>query len=255
MRLTVTMLMLGSSVLSAQTGLPGSIQGTVSEQHGLPIAGATVYITRTFAPKELVTPYSQSLKTASDGSFQAQGLPPGTYAFCAQVPGDIYLDGCHWGAPLLDVTVSAGQKLRTAIRVTKASTLKVRVLDPGGSLAAIAAKQAGPPANGKAPLSPVTAAPVLMGVWDGHGHFFPLHLTGGHAGHVDYQLAIPFDTPLSFQITTSTLQLADSLGAPLPTLSPGLSSVAGQSSLTSFQHNSGDPNPKSFQFTVTGVRP
>jgi hypothetical protein len=195
------------------------------------------------------------VKTASDGSFLAQGLTPGTYSYCAQVPGDVYLDGCNWGAPLLDATVAPGQKLKAAIRVTKASTLHVRVLDPGGSVAAIAAKQAGTPSNGKLPLSPVTAAPILMGVWDGHGHFFPLHVAGSQSGHVDYQLAIPFDTSLSLQITVSALKLADSSGAPLPSLPSGVAGVTGQSSLTPFQHNSGDPSPKSFQFTITGVNP
>lgn len=97
-----------------------------------------------------------------------------------------------------------------------------------------------------------------MGVWDGHGHFFPAHLAGGESGSLDYRVAIPCDTPLNFQITTTSIQLADSAGVALPAAAsaqPGVSGQSTQSSLTPFQHNSGDPNPKSFQFTVTGVKP
>jgi hypothetical protein len=106
-----------------------------------------------------VPPYSQSVKTASDGSFLAQGLPPGSYSYCAQVPGDGYLDGCHWGPPLLSITVSPGQKLRTAIRVAKGSILKVRVLDPGKVAASLASQQS----NGKASPTPFVTLPVHMG--------------------------------------------------------------------------------------------
>src|ERR1700682_673887 len=117
MRLAVFLLALGSSALSAQTTAVGSIQGTVTDGQNKPIAGALVIITRTFKPKEAVAPYSQSVRTASDGSFLAQGLPPGSYSYCAQVPGDGYLNECHWGGPMPSVTLSAGQKLRAAIRV------------------------------------------------------------------------------------------------------------------------------------------
>jgi hypothetical protein len=114
------LLIWGSSVLSAQTGSPGSIQGTVSDAQNKPIAGAVVIVTRTFkTPKDVVAPYTQSVKTASDGSFLAQGLPPGSYSYCAQVPGDGYLNGCHWSMPMPSITLSAGQKLRAAIRVDK----------------------------------------------------------------------------------------------------------------------------------------
>lgn len=160
MRFTVIVLALGSSVLLAQSTSPGSIQGTVTDDQNKPIAGALVDITRTFAtPRDVTTPYSQSVKTASDGSFLAQGLPPGSYSYCAQVPGDGYLNGCHWGPPLLSITLSAGQKLRVGIRVAKGSILKVRVLDPGKVTASLASQQS----NGKNPPSPVPALPVMMG--------------------------------------------------------------------------------------------
>src|ERR1022692_4511363 len=160
MRIAVLLLALGSAVLLAQSISPGSIQGTVTDDQNKPIAGALVSITRTFAtPKDVTTPYSQSVKTASDGSFLAQGLPPGSYSYCAQVPGDGYLDGCHWGPPLLSIMVSPGQKLKTAIRVAKGSILKVRVLDPGKVTASLASQQS----NGKASPTPFVTLPVHMG--------------------------------------------------------------------------------------------
>jgi hypothetical protein len=119
MRIAVMLLALGGSVLSAQT--TGSVQGTVTDERNKPVAGALVTITRTFKiPTAVVVPYSQTVKTASDGSFLAQGLPPGSYSYCTQPPGDGYLNGCHWGPPSLDIALSAGQKLKTVIRVTKA---------------------------------------------------------------------------------------------------------------------------------------
>jgi hypothetical protein len=239
-------------VLSAQSTSPGSIQGKVTDDQNKPIAGALVTITRTFAkPKDPITPYSQSVKTASDGSFLAQGLPPGSYSYCAQVPGDGYLNGCRWGPPPLSVTVSAGQKLRAGIRVAKGSILKVRVLDPGKVAASLASQKP----NGKNPPSPIPTLPVLMGVWDGHGRYLSVHNTGGDGAGLNYQLTVPFDTPLSFQIVSSKVKLSDSAGVPLPASAAGPAGSAASASQTAFQHNSGDPNPKSFQFTITGVNP
>jgi hypothetical protein len=243
MRLAATLFALGSSVLwsqtSTQASLQGSIQGTVSDTQNQPIAGALVIITQTFkTPKEVVAPYHQSVKTDSDGSFLAQGLPPGTYSYCAQVPGDGYLNGCQWSTPMPAVALAAGQKLRTAIRVGKGSILKVRVLDPGHI-------GLGQSHDRKTP-------PILMGVWDSRGHFLPVHPVGRDSDGFNYQLTVPLDTPLNFHIVASKLTLSDATGVALPASlqAPG---VAASASLTAFQHSSGDPNPKSFQFTITGV--
>src|SRR5579885_564035 len=130
MRRMFLVFVLGSSnwLVCAQGPAPapqlGSFQGTVTDAQNKPVAGALVMITRTFrTPNEVVSPYSQSVRTASDGSFLAQGFPPGTYTYCAQATDDSFLDGCHWGAPLLDVKVSGGQRVRAAIRVSKGSIL------------------------------------------------------------------------------------------------------------------------------------
>jgi hypothetical protein len=236
-RLTEIVFALGSSVLLAQSTSPGSIQGKVTDDQSTPIAGALVTITRTFAtPKDVTTPYSQSVKTASDGSFLAQGLPPGSYSYCAQAPGDGYLNGCHWSVPMPSVTLSAGQKLRAAIRVDKGSILKVRVQDPGH----VALNHSHDKKN----------PPILMQVRDGRGHFVPVHSTGRDSAGFNYQLTVPLDTPLSFHIVAAKLNLSDAAGVSLPA-----SAQASSASQAAFQHNTGDPNPKSFQFTITGVIP
>jgi hypothetical protein len=238
-RKTFMMVLLAGSALLAQSNLGGSIQGAVTDEQNKPVAGAIVTITRTFAiPKETIVPYRESITTASDGSFLAQDLPPGTYSYCAQVPGDGYLNGCHWGPPLLDLKLSGGQRVRAVIRIAKGSILKVRVQVP----ASLASQASG---VGK-------KTPIMMGVWDGRGQFFPLHNTGKDTAGLDYQLTVPFDTPLSFQIISAKLKLADNAGVSLPASPAALTGSASQASL---QHNSGDPNPKSCQFTVTGVIP
>jgi len=252
MRLAAIFVVLESSVLLAQSPSLGSIQGKVTDDQNKAISGAIVTITRTFAtPKAVTTHYSQSVKTASDGSFLAQGLPPGTYSYCAQVPGDGYVNGCRWGPPPLSITVAAGQKLKAGIRVAEGSILKVRVLDPGKVAVSLASQQS----NGKNPPSPVPALPILMGVSNGHGSYLSVHNTGGDTAGFNYQLTIPFDTPLSFHIISSKIKLADSAGVPLPASAAGPAGSNASASQTAFQHNSGDPNPKSFQFTITGVIP
>lgn len=238
MRIAVIFLAFGSSFLPAQSVSGGSIQGTVTDDQNKPVAGALVTVNRTLAASAKVaqTPFSRTIKTASDGSFLVQGLAPGTYSSCAQVPGDGYVSGCHW-APPLEITVSNGQTVRTGLRISKGSILKVRVLDPAN----VASQKSKRPA-------------ILMGVWDGHGHFIPVHNTATDKAGMDYQLTIPYNRPLNFQIVSSKLKLSDAAGV---SLAPSISAqnANGNANQTAFQHNSGDPNPKSFQFTITGVNP
>ena len=171
------------------------------------------------------------MKTASDGSYSAQGLPAGSYSYCAQVPGDGYLNGCYWADAPAKITLSTGQRSTgNTIEMTRGSILKIRLQD--------AANQA----NKKSKDG--TNPPIRLGIWDSRGRFLPVHQAGRDNAGWDYQVTIPFDKPLKLQVMSTELKLSDGSGA-------GLSA----SSQTAFQHNSGDPNPKSFQFNVTGVNP
>lgn len=238
----VLVLVLGSLLLSAQNSSTGSVRGIVTDNKGKPIAGALVAITRTFAtPKDFTTPYSQSVKTTSDGSFLVQGLPPGTYAYCAQ-GGDGYVDGCQLGVAPPGLNVSAGQTVNATIQLATGSILKIRVLDPGKFASSVGSP--GLPGS----------VPIMMVVWNAQGQFLPAHSVGSDSAGLNYQVTVPFDTALSFQIISPKLKLADSAGTALPGTASG-PSVPNQSSQIAFQHKTGDANPTSFQFTITGVNP
>src|SRR6266511_345944 len=119
------MLFLSCSYLMAQFGpLTGSIRGVVVNEGGGPIEGAFVVADR--IPPAIR--FSQTAKSGPGGAFQVDGLPPGTYRFCVQVPGDDLLDPCHWSATQTTVTLSAGQtSAGNRIVLKRASKLQIRI--------------------------------------------------------------------------------------------------------------------------------
>jgi hypothetical protein len=213
----------------AQKGT-GDIQGTVTDaSNSKPIAGAFVIAIRSGLP-----PLSQTAQTGSDGSYQLHGLAAGGYSLCVQAPGDGYLDPCQFGGTAQQVTLTAGQ--HSAGNVTKlkpASILKVRLNDAKGLLAHYTK-------DGHEP-------DLLIGVF-GLGPqrvFYPAHLVARDKNGSDYRVAIPLDTPMTFSIASNSLELGDVTGTAL----------LGNSSQLGFQQATGDPNPPSFAFTITGVNP
>jgi len=56
---------------------------------------------------------------------------------------------------------------------------------------------------------------------------------------------VPRDTALNLRVASHDLKLGDDAGVALPA----------NGSQQAFQHATGDPNPKSFAFTVLGVLP
>jgi hypothetical protein len=95
---------------------------------------------------------------------------------------------------------------------------------------------------------------LTLGVWGPKGLYYPAHASGsqpaagslqGGTTSYSYRLAVPRDTALNFYIASHDLKLGDATGVALP----------GNSSQQAFQHATGDPNPKSFAFTVLGLLP
>ncbi len=119
-----------------------------------------------------------------------------------------------------------------ALRVADSSILKIRIDDPTKVLGQKTK-------DGRTPH-------LLLGVWGGNGLFVPAHKTSSDSAGAQYQLSIPRDTALKLQLSSRDLKLADSNGA-------AVSALSGDQQ--PFQHNSGDPNLKSFKYTITGLVP
>jgi hypothetical protein len=243
------MLVLAAFSLIAQT--TASIQGNaIDAKTSKPVPAAWIFANRTTAP-----PVSKRVKSDGDGSFQIQGLTAGTYSICVQA-GEQYLDPCQWGAVPTNVTISAGQGMAgVSVRLAAASALTIQVADPAKVLDQLTTDR--------------RHADLNLGVWGPHGVYYPAHRasvspTLPAAATADpgtapslallsptpavatytYRLAVPFDTALNFSITSHDLKLADAGGVALPA----------NASLQAFRHTTGDAKPKTFAFSVLGLK-
>ena len=183
-------------------------------------------------------PLSKNTKSGGDGAFQIQGLAAGKYSLCVQAPGDGYLDPCLWSDTPTTVTLVSGQAAAgVSLRLTAASVLNIQVQDAQQVLSQKTQ-------DGRRPE-------LTLGVWGPKGLYYPAHASGSlsTAGQlynaIAYQIAVPRDTALKFYIASRDVKLGDAAGAALP----------GNTSQQTFQHATGDPNPKSFAFTVLGLLP
>ena len=94
---------------------------------------------------------------------------------------------------------------------------------------------------------------LTLGVWGPNGLYYPAHVSGSTASRgagnfeagIAYHIAVPRDTVLKLHIASRDLKLGDAAGVSLPA----------NASQQAFQHANGDPNPKSFAFTVLGLLP
>lgn len=227
----VLLLLLASQVGVSQTGT-ASIRGTVTDaKTQKPVPGALVTAVRGGLPA-----FSRNTKTGADGAFQLAGLPAGNFSLCVQAMGDSYLDPCQWNGSPTAITVVLGQTVSgVSVKVTAASILRVQVQDPKQVLNQKTK-------DGRTP-------DLTVGIWGPKGLFYPAHGGSKQATNfgfpISYQIAIPRDTALKFHIASHDLKLGDANGATLP----------GNTSQVAFQHITGDPNPKSFSFTVLGLLP
>lgn len=223
--------------LTAATGqIPtASIAGTVVDaKTHKPIPAALVMTIRSGPP-----PLSRNTRTGADGAFQIRDLPPGKFSICVQTPGHTYLDPCEWDGSPTAVTLVSGQAATgISIPLIAASILSIRVQDVQKALSQVTK-------DGRRPE-------LTVGVWGPKGLYYPARVSGvpvaanlqGGATY-NYQIAVPRDRALKLYVASRDLKLGDAAGAAL----------AGNGSQQSFQHATGDANPKSFAFTVLGLLP
>ena len=137
-----------------------------------------------------------------DGTFQFSSLGAGQYTLCAAAPVSIWLGSCEWGGKGTSVSLTQSQPSATvSIVLTKGAGINVRVIDPGGLLAAN---------EGKTP-----GAHLLVGVGMDNLVFRPAAILSQAGGTRTYQIAVPFDHPVKLSIASSFFQLSDITGKAL----------------------------------------
>jgi hypothetical protein len=230
--IVIGVLLIGAVVACGQT--TGGIQGTVvAASGGAAIHGATV-IAQRISPAPIVR--TQSVKSATDGSFTINSVLPGQYVFCVIENSGNYLSPCEW----LDqhpttVTVAAGAAAGpVTVKVAAASTLQVRLNDPSAVAAAVLPGKKAPPL-------------LLIAVHGTAGSFHPAFVMSRDPLGTTYGVKIPFDTMLQFHLQGPQLAIVDSSQTAVP--SSGYKQA--------FQHSSGKTAAQqtSFTFHVTGTQP
>lgn len=206
--------------LAQQTRLnfSGVITGTLSGDDGTAIVGA--YVSLALAP-----PHPKRLRrtdwtvvTGAGGTFQFGGLSDGRYQVCAQVPKSTWLSPCEWGSQGSVISLSSTQPVAD-IKVTlkRGTAVVIHLDDPGRILSQY---------EGKAP-----GAHLLIGVANNSFTFRPALITSRDANGREYQVVIPFNTPVKLVLYSSFFQLTDATGLSLPraqTVAIPVTVVAGQ---------------------------
>jgi hypothetical protein len=201
------------------------ISGTVLSETGTPIAGAVVT-----ALRSVPRPGTAGTATAdASGRFEITALSAGAYTLCAQVARGDYVDACLWSTSPARVTVSRFQfSGGNDLRLAKGSRLRVRINDASQQLKA--------PATGGKPHH------VLLGAWTPAKTFIPLGKVREDVSGIDYQLTIPFGTPVQLSVTSNVLELKDERGAIAP--EGGLN--------VNVTHAKGQAEPPALTFVITG---
>jgi len=175
------------------------IRGTVQQEDGTPIAGSRVQVLRATAP-----PFNTEVRTAEDGSFDAEGLPAGTYRICPDPPSGQHLSPCLWHDPSAIVTVQDGQVVDGITIVMKlGTTVTVVVKDPVGLLhkkhtAADAAQMLFVAVKGPKKIP----YPLVAGIQNG--------------SQTTYQMTVPFDTALKLIVFPINVAASDKSGYDVP---------------------------------------
>ncbi len=167
----------------------GAVQGTVVDDSGAALANAKVLL-RAVDPSSRFT---ANTVTSSIGAFNMKAIPAGRYVLCARPASSGHMDSCLWGMPRSIVDVPAGVATRSVVVGLKKTLLfKVRLNDSASFLKPLPTEKFPPH--------------VVVGVWAA-SRFLPAHEVGKDAAGVDYELAVPFDTPLRFKVYSRYVKL------------------------------------------------
>jgi hypothetical protein len=137
--MSIAALILAGSTAIAQTSTATikTISGSVVDDSGNPVAGATVYYYNSPATvsdkaghTRIVGPVVRSSGTAGkDGTFSLTGLPAGAYWLFAQGVQPTQLRSCDWGSLSTMVNLTTSSATGVKLQVTNGVTLTFQVTD------------------------------------------------------------------------------------------------------------------------------
>ena len=198
------------AVAAMAIGQTGRISGTVIDDSGAPIAGATVTAglwgsvppgTRGPGGLPSFLPFPPKAPTGADGSFEIDALAPATYGLCVDKLGSAVLNPCLWGdQPVLRTLTAGGAVTGVSLVARKGVFLTIRVLDPNELLV-------------RNPKSD----DVRIGTYQGNSRFIPALVSGGDMKGKTMSLLVPAGQPVNISVSSATYALADATGKALGT--------------------------------------
>jgi hypothetical protein len=233
-------LIIASVVAPAQTVGTATISGTIVGDSGRPLAGAKLVYTRMVKyardPHGRLTTtdagVTDSVTVGTGGAFVLPALPAGSYFLCAYGPRPDHVSGCHWDGGHA-IELANGQTVQNIVRTVHDGTIvTIRVNDPNGRIVL-------PDAKGNVRKE----RRFFMGVTVPSGYCEPAMVLSSAAGQVVFQVAIPnqqkvrfnIDSELSVSLLGSDLPSNNvAAGAPLETGRPTTFQIvpAGRSQVT-----------------------
>jgi hypothetical protein len=202
----------GSRTQPASLSTRGQFTGTVADDIGVPVAGATVSYSRRIryasdsrhrlAPVPGELSFAGSVTTDEQGRFAAPPAPPGAYVLCLDHPAGGYVDPCKWGGP---VTVAglAAEEARSvgSIPVRRGAILNIRLFD---------AKSLLPPCS-----DITTHCGVTVAIQSG-GAFLNVPVSSTDPGVRQFTVTVPMGLQAGLWLFSRELIILDESGNPLP---------------------------------------
>lgn len=141
--MALSLFVLSRALCAAPAIAAGQISGTVLDQAGQPLAGATVHYhaSRRLAPGRRGVPQPTgtairgTVLTGPDGSFTIADQPAGTYYLCASGVNAAQLSTCAWSGGEKMVAVTAGQVRSVSLQLPRGAVITFHVSDPNHRIA------------------------------------------------------------------------------------------------------------------------
>jgi hypothetical protein len=198
---------LGACAVAA-LGQTGRITGTILDESGAPIEGASVTASLWSSAKPIpfvagrppsFMPVLAKALSGAKGEFQVEGLFAGRYYVCVEKREAAILNPCLWADP--PVSVDVGEEATVSgvsVVAAKGVNVKVRVHDPKGLLKANPAMD-----------------DVRVGVYHRTAPFIPGIVSGIDPAGKTITVIVPRGQSATVSVYSTSFSLADEKGSPL----------------------------------------